>query len=133
MDLFGWFRKKEELPVKDRKWNKMWDRWEAGEAESPYAELMEYDAEVNNGGHSQYFFNVANCGDLAAPAETLLNTLPEPLLSNFRSAYDAFSGQEDICDDENDELFDQCDSVFYDNEQILLDMLASYAETMDLP
>ena len=40
MDLFGWFRKKEELPVKDRKWNKMWDRWEAGEAESPYAELM---------------------------------------------------------------------------------------------
>lgn len=132
MELFGWFRKEEELPVADRKWNKMWDLWVAGEAEPPYAELMEYDAEVNNGGHSQYFFNVANCGDLTAPAKTLLNTLPEPLLSNFRSAYEAFSGQEDICDDENDELFDQCDSVFYDNEQLLLDMLASYAQTMDL-
>lgn len=132
MALFGWFRKEEELPVADWKWNKMWDLWVAGEAESPYAELMSYDSEVNNGGHSQYFFNTANCGDLKAPAEILLNTLPEPLLSNFRQAYEAFSGQEDICDDENDELFDACDDVFGENEQLILDMLASYAEGMEL-
>ena len=132
MALFGWFRKKEELPVADRKWNKMWDLWVAGEAESPYAELMEYNSEVNNGGHSQYFFNVANCGDLTAPAETLLKVLPEPLRSNFRKAYEAFSGQEDICDDENDELFDECDDIFGQHEQLILDMLAKYADTMEV-
>ena len=132
MNLFGWFRKEEELPVADRKWNKMWDLWVSGGAESPYAELMEYNSEVNNGGHSQYFFNVANCGDLKAPAETLLKILPEPLLSNFRRAYEAFSGQEDICDDENDELFDECDDVFGEHEQLILDMLAKYADTMEV-
>lgn len=132
MNLFGWFRKEEELPVKDRKWNKMWDLWVAGEAESPYAELMEYESEVNNGGHSQYFFNVANCGDLKAPAEMLLKVLPEPLLSNFRRAYEAFCAQEDICDDENDELFDECDSIFGEHEQLILDILAKYADTMEV-
>ena len=44
----------------ERKWNLMWDMWADGDAESPYAELMEYESEVNNGGHSQYFFNVSN-------------------------------------------------------------------------
>lgn len=132
MGLFGWFRKREELPAADQKWNKMWDLWVKGEAESPYAELMTYSGEVNNGGHSQYFFNVANCGDLKAPADILLNTLPEPLLSNFRRAYEAFSGQEDICDDENDELFDVCDDIFGKYEQLILEMLAAYAEEMVL-
>lgn len=130
MNLFGWFRKEEELPVQDQKWNKMWDLWVEGQAESPYAEIMEYDSEVNNGGHSQYFFNVANCGDVTAAAQVLSASLPEPLLSNFRRGYEALAAQKDICDDENDELFDQCDDVFYDNEQVLLDMLTEYADTM---
>ena len=29
-----------------------------GKAESPYAELMTYQGDINNGGHSQYFSNV---------------------------------------------------------------------------
>lgn len=132
MGLFDLFQKKKELPEEDRKWNKMWDLWAEGEAEAPYAQLMEYESEVNNGGHSQYFFNVANYGDLKAEAEILLKTLPEPLLSNFRKAYEAFSGQEDICDDENDGLFEQCDDVFYEQEQLLTDILKSYADRMTL-
>lgn len=132
MELFGWFRKQEELPVADRKWNKMWDLWVEGNAESPYSELMEYESEVNNGGHSQYFFNVANCGDVQAAAKVLLSILPEPLLSNFRKAYEAFSGQEDICDDVNDSLFDECDDIFGKYEQLILDMLAAHAKSIEL-
>lgn len=56
MGLFDKLKKKDELPEKDRKWNKMWDLWAEGEAAAPYAQLMTYDSEVNNGGHSQYFF-----------------------------------------------------------------------------
>lgn len=132
MKLFGWFRKQEELPVADRKWNKMWDLWVEGNAESPYSELMEYESEVNNGGHSQYFFNVANCGDVQTAAKVLLSILPEPLLSNFRKAYEAFSGQEDICDDVNDSLFDECDDIFGKYEQLILDMLAAHAKSIEL-
>lgn len=132
MKLFGWFQKQEELPVADRKWNKMWDLWVEGNAESPYSELMEYESEVNNGGHSQYFFNVANCGDVQTAAKVLLSILPEPLLSNFRKAYEAFSGQEDICDDVNDSLFDECDDIFGKYEQLILDMLAAHAKSIEL-
>lgn len=116
----------------ERKWNLMWDMWVAGNAESPYAELMEYESEVNNGGHSQYFFNVANCGDLKAAVEMLLPVLPEPLAENLRRGYEAFAAQEDICDDENDALFEECDTVFYSNGQLLADVLKIYAERLCL-
>lgn len=116
----------------ERKWNLMWDMWVAGDAESPYAELMEYESEVNNGGHSQYFFNVANCGDLHAEVSEILNVLPEPLRRNLEKGYDAFSAQEDICDDANEELFEECDNFFYENEQMLLDVLQAYADSLTL-
>lgn len=114
------------------KWNLMWDMWVAGNAVSPYAELMEYESEVNNGGHSQYFFNSANCGRLNAELEKLWAVLPNPLYDNLKRAYDAFASQEDICDDVNDELFDECDEVFYENEHLVADILKKYADSLTL-
>ena len=59
MDIFGLHRKKKgALTEAQLKWNKMWELWAEGKAGSPYAELMTYQSEVNNGGHSQYFSNV---------------------------------------------------------------------------
>lgn len=116
----------------NRKWDLMWDMWVAGDAESPYAELMEYESEVNNGGHSQYFFNVANCGDLHAEVNKILPVLPEPLRKNLKKGYDAFAAQDDICDDVNEELFEECDDIFYENEQLLMDVLKQYADTLTL-
>lgn len=126
------FKKNRKLTEEERKWNMMWDLWVQGEAASPYAELMEYESEVNNGGHSQYFFNVSNCGDLNADVEKILPVLPHPLNINLKRAYDAFIGQEDICDDENDELFEECDDVFYQNENLLMDILKLYASSLSL-
>lgn len=126
------FNRTRELTEEERKWNLMWDMWVQEEAISPYAELMEYDNEVNNGGHSQYFFNVANCGDLKSAVEKILAVLPEPLNENLKKAYDAFSGQEDICDDENFELFEECDRFFYKNENLLIDILKVYADSMSV-
>ena len=126
------FKKNRKLTEEERKWNLMWDLWVQGEAASPYAELMEYESEVNNGGHSQYFFNVANCGDLNADVEKILPVLPHPLNDNLKRAYDAFTGQEDIYDDENDELFEECDDVFYQNENLLMDILKLYASSLSL-
>ena len=126
------FNRTRELTEAERKWNLMWDMWVQEEAISPYAELMEYESEVNNGGHSQYFFNIANCGDLKSDVKKILAVLPEPLNENLKKAYDAFSGQEDICDDENEELFEECDGVFYENEKLLMDILKEYANSLSL-
>ena len=116
----------------ERKWNLMWDMWVAGDAESPYAELMEYLSEVNNGGHSQYFFNVANCGDLDADVNKILPLLPEPLRENLKKSYDTFAAQDDIFDDVNEEFFQECDQLFYENDQLVIDILRVYADSLVL-
>ena len=59
MGLFDFLREKRvEQTEKQLKLNKLWELWEEEKAASPYAELMTYQSEVNNGGHSQYFTNV---------------------------------------------------------------------------
>lgn len=125
------FQKRSDLTEEERKWDLMWDMWVRGEAASPYAELMEYEGEVNNGGHSQYFINVANCGDLKTEVEKVLAILPNPLRDNLKRGYDAFAAQEDI-EDEDEELLEECDDVFYEHEQLLLDILKEYANGLNL-
>lgn len=91
MNLFDLFRKKSAALTDEEKLEKMWEQWEKGKMESPYAELMTYQSEVNNGGHSQYFFNTANSGDLVDAVAILLPTLPAPLQENLRRGYEAFA------------------------------------------
>ena len=97
----------------------------------PCAKLMKYESEVNNGGHSQYFFNVANCGDLAEEVEAVLSMLPDPLRGNLARGYAAFSEQDDISYDVNDELFGECDDVFYEYEQLIIDIIYETAQNFE--
>lgn len=90
---------------------------------------MQYDAEVNNGGHAQYFDHVDNCGDLRSAVEKVLAILPNPLRDNLKKAYDSFVALEGSCDDEEDP-FAECDDVFYNNEQLLLNLLNAYASSL---
>ena len=68
----------------------MWDLWAEGEAISPYAELMTYQGEINNGGHDQYFTNVENTGDLQKEMSALEKILPPKLKNNLQMAYEAY-------------------------------------------
>ena len=91
MGVFDFFKKrKSELSREQKKWNKMWDLWAENRADTPYAEVMTYQSEVNNGGHDQYFFNVEQTGDLQAEISILENVLSEELRSNLLTAYDAY-------------------------------------------
>ena len=65
MGLFDFFKKKKvELTEEQLKWNKMWELWAEEKVASPYSELMTYQSEINNGGHSQYFTNIKNVSDI---------------------------------------------------------------------
>ena len=131
MGIFDIFKKKKAALTTDQKLDKMWDLWAINKLDLPCAKLMKYESEVNNGGHSQYFFNVANCGDLAVEVEAVLSMLPEPLRENLARGYAAFSEQDDISDDVNDELFEECDEVFYEHEQLIIDILYEIAKNFE--
>ncbi|MBR4864848.1 MAG: hypothetical protein IKU07_09750 [Oscillospiraceae bacterium] len=131
MGIFDIFKKKKAVPTTEEKLNKMWDLWASNKLDLPCAKLMKYESEVNNGGHSQYFFNVANCGDLAVEVEAVLSMLPEPLRENLARGYAAFSEQDDISDDVNDELFEECDDVFYEHEQLIIDIIYETAKNFE--
>ena len=119
MGVFGFFKKrKSELSREQKKWNKMWDLWAENRADTPYAEVMTYQSEVNNGGHDQYFLNVEQTGDLQAEISILENVLSEELRSNLLTAYDAYQM---LADKESDEeweaILERCDDVFFKNEE----------------
>lgn len=134
MGLFDIFKKKKvELTEDQLKWNKMWDLWAEGEVESPYAELMTYQSEINNGGHGQYFFNVENNGNLNEEMTALKTILSDELANNFQKAYEAHLILEENEDDEKaEEIIEQCDGIFYENEEEINSKLEAYANKIQL-
>lgn len=134
MGLLDLFRKKNvELTEDQLKWNKMWELWTKGQAVSPYAELMTYQSEINNGGHDQYFFNVGNTGDLQKEMSVLKSVLSAKPKSNLQTAYEAYLVLEDNEEDEHaEETLGRCDDIFYEYEEEINHALESYASTIEL-
>ena len=134
MGLFDLFRKsKAELSDEQKKWNKMWDLWTEGRADSPYKELMSYQSEVNNGGHDQYFFNIENSGNLQKEMAVLKTVLPAKLRDNLQNAYDAYLK---LTNEESDEqagtILSQYDDEFYKVEEDINRILREYASQIEL-
>ena len=134
MGLFDFLKKKEvQLTDEQKKWNKMWELWSEGEADSPYAELMTYQSEVNNGGHDQYFLNVENTGDLQKEMSVLETVLSAKLKNNLQKAYKAYLVLEEKEDDEKaEEIMEECDDVFYENEEEINHILEEYSSKIEL-
>ena len=134
MGLFDAFKKKKtELSDEQKKWNKMWDLWASGQVDSPYAELMTYQSEINNGGHDQYFVNVENVSDLRKEMATLTTILPETLQQNLQIAYRAYlESNEEGIDQSADEILEKCDEAFFEHEEQINDLLKAYAERIVL-
>ena len=133
MGLFDIFKKKTQLSEENLKENKMWDLWVEQKAESPYAELMTYQSEVNNGGHLQYFDNVKNTGDLQKELSVLEQILPQDLKENLKEAYKAYLIFEENEDDETvDEILEGCDNRFDDKQEDINVILKEYASKIEL-
>ena len=134
MGLFDFLKKKKvELTEEQQKWNKMWDLWVEGKVDSPYAEMMTYQSEINNGGHDQYFVNVENTGDLQKEMSALEKILSPKLKNNLQKAYEAYLVLEEKEEDEKAAgVLEQCDDVFYENEEEINRLLEEYAAKMEL-
>ena len=134
MGLFDLFKKKKvELTEEQHKWNKMWELWTEEKVKSPYSELMTYQSEINNGGHNQYFCNVENVSDLQKEMSALGEILTPHLNKNLQKAYRAHLILEEKQDDEKaEEILEQCDDVFYENEEQINHILQEYANTLEI-
>ncbi len=129
MGLFDLFKKKKvELTEEQLKWNKMWELWTEEKVESPYAELMTYQSEINNGGHSQYFTNIENVSDIQKEMSQLEKILPSLLSANLRIAHQSYVKLEENDGDENSErILKRCDNTFFQNEEEINNILEKYA------
>ncbi len=132
--MFGFFKKKKEneLTEEQIKWNKMWDFWTEEKIESPYQELMTYQSEINNGGHFQYFTNIENCGDIENELSVLNQLLSPELISNLHDAYQAYLILEEKDDEEAEETLEQCDEIYYENEEQITHLLEEFSKKMVL-
>ena len=119
-----------ELTLEDKKWNKLWDLWAEGQLNSPYAEIMEYHSQVNNGGHAQFFSNLGDLGELEEVMDVLLNNLPQMFIEKVKEAYNSYL--KDEFSDETEILNNQCDDIFYANERLIDEILQKYANTLEL-
>ena len=130
--MFGFLKRKKtkvELTESQLKLNRMWELWTEGKVESPIGELMTYQSEINNGGHSQYFFNTENTDDLQMNMANLFSILPKELRVNLESAYKAYLIlEQDEDNEEAEEILEKCDDVFYENEQTIIQILEQYSE-----
>ena len=133
MGIFDIFRRKKVEPsVEEKKWNRMWDLWVEEKAASPYAELMTYQSEVNNGGHGQFFDNVSSCDDLERVLPILRGVLPSELSSVLDEGYAAWLRSEEDEECDPTEIHDRCDDAFYSLEGEIEKLLKEYAEAIEL-
>ena len=130
LGLFGRKKEKVEFTESQLKWNKLWDMWAKGEIESPYDEILTYMGEVQNGGHYQYFDNTANIADVEKHVSALYSILPQNLCDNLKKAYEAYKILEGSEDDNQDaeDVMERCDTLFYDNEEVVTDIIQKYAD-----
>lgn len=138
--IFDLFKRKKNKAVEsnalsesEEKWNKMWSLWANGEIDSPYNELMNYQGEVSNGGHYQYFLNTESNGDVHKELKILFDFLPDSMKSNLQTAFTAYLElEQDKNVDKNEEIIKECDSVFNDNEKTINELLENFSKTIDL-
>lgn len=134
MKIFRFGKKnKRELTEEEKKHNKMWELWVNGEAASPFAELMTYQSEVNNGGHLQYFDSIGSADGIEKETAAIATVLSEKLKNNLENAYNAYLA---LCENEDDKnaetVMERCDSVFYENDEEIDGVLEEYAAEMKL-
>ena len=125
MSVFRFFKKNEAEPTDEqKKWNKMLDLWAEGRADSPYAELMTYQSEINNGGHD----HVENTGNLQREMAILETALPAKLRENLQNAYDAYRKlTNEEPGEQTETMLSQYDDEFYKGEEEINCILRAYA------
>ncbi len=132
MGLFDIFKKKEPLTDEQLKMEHLWELWRLEEVPEPYNTLMTYYKEIKKEGHTRFFLNIAFCGEVEKAVEKIGTLLPEILRENLKVAYSHYVVLVNEENEETEKKIAECDKVFDENEQLLLDIIQGYADTLEV-
>ena len=131
MGLFS-FKKKEPVTPEQKKWKYLWEKWRLEEVEEPYNTIMTYYKEIKKEGHTRFFLNIAFCGEVEKAVEKIGNELPEILRENLKTAYSYYVTLVNEENEETEKKIEECDAVFDENENLLIDIIQGYANTLEV-
>lgn len=132
MGLFNIFKKKEPVTEEQKKWEFAWEQWRLEEVPAPYNMLMTYYNEIKKGGHTRFFINIAFCGEVEKAVDKIGSELPEILRENLKTAYSHYVVLVNEENEETEKKIEECDTVFDENEKLLVDIIQEYANTLEV-
>ncbi len=129
MGLFS-FKKKEPVTNEQKNWKYLWEQWQLEEVPEPYNTLMTYYKEIKKEGHTRFFINIAYFGEVDKAVEKIGNELPEILRENLKTAYSHYVILVNEENEETEKKIEECDTVFDENEKLIVDIIQDYANTL---
>lgn len=132
MGLFDIFKKKEPMTDEQLKLEYLWEQWRLEEVPEPYNTLMTYYKEIKKEGHTRFFLNIAFCGEVEKAVNKIGDLLPSVLCENLKTAYSHYVVLVNEENEETEQKIRDCDTFFDENEQLLLDMIQEYANTLEV-
>lgn len=132
MGLFDIFKKKEPMTDEQLKWEYLWEKWQLEEVPEPYNTIMTYYKEIKKEGHTRFFINIAFCGEVEKAVEKIGSLLPPVLCENLKTAYSHYVILVNEENEETEAKIRECDTFFDENEQLILDIIQEYADTLEV-
>lgn len=111
------------LTEKEIKWNLLWEKYAEGSLDKKYFILCDYHSGINGDGH--YFFDNKS-DELSDYIKTLKILLPDEFFKVLFKAYEAYTNNQNV-----ESMCDLADDYFYQNEQVIIDILQEYANGLD--
>lgn len=132
MGLFDIFKKKEPVTDEQLKWEYLWEKWRLEEVPEPYNTIMTYYKEIKKEGHTRFFLNIAFCGEVEKAVNKIGDLLPPVLCENLKTAYSHYVILVNEENEETEQKIRDCDTVFDENEKLILDLIQEYADTLEV-
>ena len=132
MGLFDIFKKKEPVTDEQLKWEYLWEKWRLEEVPEPYNTIMTYYKEIKKEGHTRFFLNIAFCGEVEKAVNKIGDLLPPVLCENLKTAYSHYVILVNEENEETEQKIRDCDTVFDENEKLILDIIQEYADTLEV-
>ncbi len=132
MGLFDIFKKKEPMTDEQLKWEYLWEKWRLEEVPEPYNTIMTYYKEIKKEGHTRFFLNIAFCGEVEKAVNKIGDLLPPVLCENLKTAYSHYVILVNEENEETEQKIRDCDTVFDENEKLILDIIQEYADTLEV-
>ena len=129
MKLFNLFKKKEKEPQilsNKQLLDKLWKDWVKNQTTSPLTEIMTVVSNLGVGGHAYYFDLCAEDQRYMEALNVAIFHLPNIILDNMVLARREYNSTPKEARGEN--FLENYDKVFYDNEELLDDLILKIAK-----